>query len=83
MNPMTNDSSPIELRGFAMNIADTYTLSVSLLGIEIIALKKLTLVSFALAEKLPGAAGSEQRALAKTLHDLVIQIEIKAEGRQP
>ena len=61
-----------------MSITDTYTVAVSLMGIEIIALKKLTLVSYALAEKLSGSAGSEQKALAKCLEDLVRQIELKA-----
>ena len=61
-----------------MKVTDTYTVAVSLIGIEIIALKKLTLVSYALAENLHGAAGSEQRTLAKCLEDLVRQIELKA-----
>ena len=50
----------------------------SLVGIEIIALKKLSLVSHALAQKIGGEAGREQTMLAKTLDDLILQIELKA-----
>lgn len=61
-----------------MNITDTITVTVSVMGIEIIALKKLSLVSHALAEKIGGTAGREQTTLAKTLDDLIRQIELKA-----
>lgn len=61
-----------------MNITDTITVTVSVMGIEIIALKKLSLVSHALAEKIGGSAGREQTTLAKTLDDLIRQIEMKA-----
>jgi len=62
-----------------MNPTDTYTVAVSLMGIEIMALKKLTLISHALADKLTGSAGAEQKALARCLEDLVRQIELKAQ----
>lgn len=61
-----------------MNITDTYTVTVSVMGIEILALKKLSLVSHALAETIGGSAGREQTTLAKTLDDLLRQIELKA-----
>lgn len=61
-----------------MNITDTYTVTVSVLGIEVLALKKLSLISHALADKIGGSAGREQTTLAKTLDDLILQIELKA-----
>jgi hypothetical protein len=57
---------------------DTHTVTVSISGIEILALKKLSLVSHALADKIGGSAGREQAVLVKTLDDLLRQIEIKA-----
>jgi hypothetical protein len=57
---------------------DTATVTVSISGIEILALKKLSIVSHALADKIGGSAGREQSTLAKTLDDLLRQIEIKA-----
>jgi hypothetical protein len=61
----------------SLGIADTATVTISVTGIEIIALKKLSLVSHAVAEKIGGPGGREQTALAKTLDDLVRQIELK------
>lgn len=61
-----------------IGITDTATVTISVMGIELIALKKLVLISYALAEKLSGAAGSEQRVLAANLESLVRQIELKA-----
>lgn len=61
-----------------MNITDTCTVTVSVMGIEVLALKKLSLVSHALAEKIGGSAGREQTTLANTLDDLIRQIEQKA-----
>ena len=60
---------------------DTATVTVSITGIEILALKKLSLVSHALAAKIGGPAGQEQTCLAKTLDDLLRQIEIKAHSK--
>lgn len=60
---------------------DTATVTVSITGIEILALKKLSLVSHALADKIGGPAGREQTCLAKTLDDLLRQIEIKAHSK--
>jgi hypothetical protein len=56
-----------------MNALDTVTVTVSIRGIELLALKKLSLVSHALAQKLES---NEQETLALTLDDLIRQIEI-------
>ena len=45
--------------------------------IEIFALRKLELVSKALATKLSGTAGREQRCLADTLGDVLDRYEIE------
>jgi hypothetical protein len=63
-----------------VGLIDTATVTVSITGIEILALKKLSLVSHALADKIGGPAGREQSTLAKTLDDLVRQIEIRTAG---
>ena len=47
-------------------------------GIELVALKKLSLVSHALAQKIGGSAGEEQKCLATVLDDVIRQIEINA-----
>lgn len=60
-----------------LGIIDTATVAISVQGIELIALKKLSLVSHALAEKIGGSAGQEQKALATVLDDLIRQIELK------
>jgi hypothetical protein len=64
----------------AIGALDTITVAVSIRGIEIAALKKLSLVSHALAQKIGGSAGREQKCLADTLDDMVRQIEIAAVG---
>lgn len=46
--------------------------------IEIIALKKLSLVSHALATKLPYGSREEQSTLAKVLDDVIRNIELAA-----
>jgi hypothetical protein len=57
----------------------TYAVSINVLGIEIIALKRLALVSHALAEKIDGySAKKEQEMLATTLDSLVRKIELRA-----
>jgi hypothetical protein len=56
-----------------MNALDVMTVTVSIRGIELLALKKLSLVSHALAQKL---GSDEQKCLATTLDDLIRQIEI-------
>lgn len=59
-----------------LGITDTATVTVTVSGIELLALKKLALVSHALAQKLGGEGGREQTCLASTLDGLVRQIEI-------
>ncbi len=61
-----------------MLITDTATVTISILGIEIIALKKLSLVSHALAQKIGGSAGEEQKTLATVLDDTIRKIELAA-----
>lgn len=61
-----------------LGMIDIITVAISISGIEILALKKLSLVSHALADKIGGSAGREQQTLAKTLDDLIRQIEIKS-----
>lgn len=61
-------------------ILDTVTVTVSINGLELLALKKLSLVSHTLAQKLGGSAGREQKCLADTLDDVVRRIEIAAAG---
>lgn len=59
-----------------LGITDSATVAVKVLGIELIALKKLSLVSHALADKIGGSAGAEQRVLATVLDDVIRQIEL-------
>lgn len=49
---------------------------IELSPIEIMALRKLEIVSKALAQKLGGAAGREQLCLAQTLGDVLDRAEI-------
>ena len=65
-----------------MNLVDTYTVTISLRGIDMLALRKLALVSHALAEKINGyTAQQEQKVLASTLDDLIRQIDLKILGK--
>ncbi|WP_257164634.1 hypothetical protein [Bradyrhizobium sp. SRS-191] len=64
-----------------IGLTDTVTVAISITGIDIVALKKLAIVSHALAGKIGGTAGLEQKALAGTLDDLLRQIEINTAGR--
>lgn len=57
---------------------ESTTITTAISGIEVIALKKLSLVSHALADKIGGRAGQEQTTLAITLDNLVRQIELNA-----
>lgn len=61
---------------------DPVTVPISITGIELLALKKLSLVSHLLAEKIGGSAGQEQATLARTLDDVVRRIEISATQRR-
>lgn len=55
---------------------DTAYPIVKISGIELVALKKLSLVSHDLASKLDHSAGQEQTTLATVLDDVIRRIEI-------
>jgi hypothetical protein len=59
-------------------LLDTITVTISVDGIDLLALKKLSLVSHALAQKFSFGAAREQKLLAETLDNLIRQIELKA-----
>lgn len=59
-----------------MRITDTATITISIMGIDLVALKKLSLVSHALAERIGGEAGREQKMLATVLDDTIRKIEL-------
>jgi len=61
-----------------LGMLDKATVTISVSSIEIVALKKLSLVSHVLAQKIGGSAGDEQKCLATVLDDIIRQIEIKA-----
>ncbi len=63
-----------------LNTADTATVTIRVRGIDLMALKKLSLVSHALASKLDYRASEEQKALASTLDDMIRQIELALAG---
>ena len=64
-------------------ITDTATVAISIMGIDIVCLKKLSLVSHALADKIGGVAGREQTMLATVLDDVIRKIELAAMTRKP
>ncbi len=59
-----------------MSPFDQATVTISVHGIDLIALKKLSLVSHALAAKLDYTAGKEQSALAGILDETIRKIEL-------
>ena len=61
-----------------MNLIDKVPVTITVNGIELVALKKLSLVSHALAQKLGGRSGDEQKCLASVLDDVIRQIELAA-----
>lgn len=63
-----------------LGITDSHTITISFIGIELVALKKLSLVSHALAQKIGGRAGVEQKCLADTLDQLIRKMELAAAG---
>lgn len=63
-----------------LGITDTATVTISVMGIDLIALKKLSLVSHMLAKKIGGRAGDEQATLAQVLDETIRKIEIAAAG---
>lgn len=62
------------------DLCTTHTVAISVTGIELLCLKKLSLVSHALAQKLGGSSGQEQATLAKTLDDVIRRIQLAAAG---
>ena len=66
------------------SILDARQVSIDVSGLEIFALKKLSLVSHALASKLSGfKAREEQRCLAGILDDVIRRIELATASAQP
>lgn len=64
-----------------LEITDRATVTISVMGIELMALKKLSLVSHALAKKIGHyQASQEQEALAGVLDDVIRKIELAAAG---
>lgn len=64
-----------------LGITNTATVTISVMGIELMALKKLSLISHALAKKISGyQAQQEQEALAQVLDDVIRKIELAAAG---
>lgn len=57
---------------------DTITVTISVNHIELLALKKLAIVSHALGTTIGGPAGREQLMLTSCLDALIRQIETKA-----
>lgn len=50
--------------------------TIAVTGIDIVALKKLSLVSHALAQRIGGESGREQSTLAKVLDETIRKIEL-------
>lgn len=63
-----------------LDITTTYTVTISVLGIDVLALKKLSMVSAALGQKLGGPAQQEQEALVGILDATSRKIELSAGG---
>lgn len=61
-----------------MDLVTKQPVTIKVNGIELAALKKLSLVSHALAARLPYQSGQEQKALATVLDDLIREIELAA-----
>jgi len=59
-----------------MDITATVKAHVEIMGIELLALKKLSLVSHALGKRLGGAAQREQDTLVSVLDKVILQIEL-------
>ena len=65
-----------------MRTFDDTTVSISINGLEVTCLKKLSLVSHALATKLKYHAQEEQKTLVKVLDDVILRIELAAAKSQ-
>jgi len=65
-----------------LGVIEKATVTITVSGMDIIALKKLSLVSHALSRRLDGQAGREQTTLANTLDDVIRNIELAVHGPQ-
>ena len=59
-------------------LLETMTVTIRVEPVELVALKKLSLVSHALASRLDSQAGCEQTTLASVLDDVIRRIELAA-----
>ena len=59
-----------------MSLLDARKVTIDVSGLELVALKKLSLVSHALATKLEYRAREEQKCLASVLDDVIRRIEL-------
>ena len=64
-----------------LGMTETITVTISITGIELLALKNLSMMSHALAHDMPGIAGQEQAARAKVLEDTIRKIEVAGARR--
>lgn len=55
-----------------------YRVTIDVQRIDLLALKKLSLISHALAQRIGGTAGDEQKTLATVLDDTIRKIELAA-----
>lgn len=62
------------------SLLDSATVAINVNRLELIALKKLSLVSHMVAQKIGGTAGEEQKTLATVLDETIRKIEIAAGG---
>ena len=61
-----------------MDIFRDTEVSIKINGLEVVCLKKLSLVAHALAEKLDYRASEEQKTLNKVLDDVIRRIQLAA-----
>ena len=78
----TENATTLTNKGPTMlGMTDTITVTISITGIELLALKNLSMMSHALAHDMPGIAGQEQAARAKVLEDTIRKIEVAGARR--
>lgn len=63
-----------------MGMFDSTSVAININGLELVALKKLSLVSHALASKLDYKSSEEQKTLATVLDDVIRRIELASAG---
>lgn len=69
--------TPVKLSEGRRRVDLLATATVQISGIELLALKKLVLVNLALATKISGTAGEEQKALANILSEITLRVELE------